>query len=103
MTLLQAGISTREEAEILIAAGVDGLIVESLPGAAPELDALHALNLAVAGRCRVSAMIGDPPMDSTRIVDVAGSIVKTGVDQIVIGIGESAPAATMIRALEPLQ
>ena len=99
MTLLQAGLSTPAEAEILIAAGVDGLIVQSLPGAAPELDALHALNLAAAGRCRVGAMIGDP----SRIVDVVGRIVKTGVDQILIGIGESAPAATLIRALEPLQ
>ena len=89
MSLMLASVANKSEAETVLAAGVD--IIDLKNPAAGALGAVEC-HIAeevvdyVAGRCLVSATIGDLPMLAAPISDGINKISETGVDIIKVGI-----------------
>lgn len=88
MTGMLASVRDISEAEIVLAAGVDIIDLK-----APERGALGSLTVReiedivrfVAGRCPVSATIGDLPMLPDLIYDAVTRVAESGVDYVKIG------------------
>jgi dihydroneopterin aldolase len=105
MTFFLAGVADPAEAETAIACGAD--IVDAEDPARGALAALSPDGVAdivarVAGRRRVSAILGDLPMDADRIVDAARRMAATGIDYLKIALFPAPTREACIRALAPL-
>ncbi|MDD5632129.1 MAG: (5-formylfuran-3-yl)methyl phosphate synthase, partial [Methylococcales bacterium] len=88
MTGMLASVNSMEEALLALSAGVDIIDLKQ-----PALGALGALDMAtvkqvvaeVAGRCPISATIGDLPMQPDPVFNAVKAMAETGVDYIKIG------------------
>ena len=88
MTGMLASVNRIEDALLALSAGVDIIDLKQ-----PALGALGALDMAtvkqvvaeVAGRCPISATIGDLPMQPDPVFDAVKAMAETGVDYIKIG------------------
>ena len=88
MTGMLASVNSLEEALLALSAGVDIIDLKQ-----PALGALGALDIAtvkqvvaeVAGRCPISATIGDLPMQPDPVFDAVKAMAETSVDYIKIG------------------
>ena len=88
MTGMLASVNSLEEALLVLSANVDIIDLKQ-----PALGALGALDLAavkhivtgIAGRCPISATIGDLPMQPDTVFNAVTSMAETGVNYIKIG------------------
>jgi uncharacterized protein (UPF0264 family) len=88
MSGLLASVNSVAEALLVVSAEVDIVDLKQ-----PALGALGALDVAtvkhivavIAGRCPVSATIGDLPMQPEPVYDAVKAMAETGVDYIKIG------------------
>ncbi len=88
MTGMLASVNSIEEALLALSAGVDIIDLKQ-----PALGALGALDMAtvkqvvaeVAGRCPISATIGDLPMQPDPVFDAVMAMAESSVDYIKIG------------------
>jgi len=88
MTRMLASVSSLAEAMVVLSADVDIIDLKQ-----PALGALGALNLdavkqivaGIAGRCPVSATIGDLPTQPDPVFNAVKAMAETGVDYIKIG------------------
>jgi uncharacterized protein (UPF0264 family) len=88
MSGLLASVNSVEEALLVLSAEVDIVDLKQ-----PALGALGALDVAtvkhivaaIAGRCPVSATIGDLPMQPEPVFSAVKAMAETGVDYIKIG------------------
>jgi len=88
MTGMLASVNSLTEAMLVLGAGVDIIDLKQ-----PALGALGALDMAtvkqivaeVAGRCPISATIGDLPMQPDPVFDAVKAMAETGVDYLKIG------------------
>ncbi len=88
MSGLLASVNSVEEALLVVSAAVDIVDLKQ-----PALGALGALDVAtvkhivtaIAGRCPVSATIGDLPMQPEPVFSAVKAMAETGVDYIKIG------------------
>lgn len=88
MSGMLASVNSIEEALLVLSAEVD--IVDLKQPALGALGALDAVTVqqivvAIAGRCPVSATIGDLPMQSEPVFNAVKAMAETGVDYIKIG------------------
>jgi (5-formylfuran-3-yl)methyl phosphate synthase len=105
MTRMLASVTGPEEAELVLAAGVD--IVDLKDPArggfgAVDTEVVRRTVAAVAGRSLVSAVTGDLPLDPRLLCDAVATIAATGVDYVKLGICPDGDARGAIRALAPL-
>ncbi len=110
MTRMLASVTGVAEAEIALAAGADIIdLKDPSRGALGAVDPaiVRATVAAVAGRCPVSAVTGDLPMDPVAVRQAVEAMAATGADFVKIGIFPAGdfqggdPIAT-IAALKPL-
>jgi uncharacterized protein (UPF0264 family) len=88
MTGMLASVNSVAEALLVLSAGVDIIDLKQ-----PALGALGALEITavkqivdgIAGRCPISATIGDLPMQSEPVFNAVKTMAETGVDYIKIG------------------
>jgi len=88
MSKMLASVNSVEEALLVLNAQVDIIDLKQ-----PALGALGALNTnlvaeiveKIAGRCPVSATVGDLPMQPELIFNAVQTMAKTGVDYVKIG------------------
>jgi uncharacterized protein (UPF0264 family) len=88
MTGMLASVNSVAEALLVLSAGVDIIDLKQ-----PALGALGALEITavkqivdgIAGRCPISATIGDLPMQSEPVFNAIKAMAETGVDYIKIG------------------
>ena len=88
MSGLLASVNSVTEALLVLAADVDIIDLKQ-----PALGALGALDVitvqqivaAIAGRCPISATIGDLPMQPERVFNAVKAMAETGVNYIKIG------------------
>jgi uncharacterized protein (UPF0264 family) len=88
MTGMLASVNSLAEALQVLSADVDIIDLKQ-----PALGALGALDIAtvkqivagIAGRCPISATIGDLPMQPDSVFDAVKAMAETGVDYIKIG------------------
>jgi uncharacterized protein (UPF0264 family) len=88
MTGMLASVNSLAEALLVLSSGVDIIDLKQ-----PALGALGALDTAtvkqivagIAGRCPVSATIGDLPMQPEPVFNAVKAMAETGVDYIKIG------------------
>ncbi len=88
MTGMLASVNSVSEALLVLSAGIDIIDLKQ-----PELGALGALDIAVvkqivteiAGRCPVSATVGDLPMQAELVFNAVKAMAETGVDYVKIG------------------
>jgi len=102
MSLFLASVANIKEAETVLTAGVDIIDLKN-PAAgalgAVEYDVANNVVDYVAGRCLVSATIGDLPMQSVLIADAISKMSGTGVDIIKVGIFSSEISADILAAI----
>lgn len=105
MTLMLASVTGPKEAETVLSGGVDIVdLKDPARGAlgAVEVETVRATVAAVAGRCPVSAVTGDLPMQPGPVVVAAESMAEAGVDYVKQGIFPGGEPEQCIRALAPL-
>ena len=105
MTRMLASVTGVEEAEIVLAGGVDIVdLKDAKAGAlgAVAIDVMRRTVSSIAGRTPVSAVCGDLPMEPETIRAKAEEIAATGVDYLKIGFFPSPEAAACAKALSPL-
>ena len=89
MTGMLASVSDLEEAKIVLHANVDIIdLKDPAQGALGAVTTEVALEVVgfVAGKCLVSATIGDLPMQAMLIGQAISAMVSTGVDIIKVGV-----------------
>jgi (5-formylfuran-3-yl)methyl phosphate synthase len=100
-----ASVTGPEEAVIALAGGADIIdLKDPTRGALGAVDPRTARDTvaAIAGRCPVSAVTGDTPMDPGKVRAAAEAMAETGVEYIKQGIFPGGDPAGCIRALAPL-
>ncbi len=103
MTLFLASVRDAGEAELALAAGADIIdLKEPARGALGALapDAVAACVRAVAGRVRISATVGDLPMQPERVRDAVSAMAATGVDYVKLGLFPEGDAEACLEQLE---
>lgn len=105
MTGLLISVRDECEAELALAAGIDVLdLKEPLTGALGALPhtTVRRIVQQVAGRCAVSATVGDLPAEPARMAQAARDMAATGVDYVKLGffLGTAPSLPDSIRALE---
>ncbi len=105
MTGMLASVTNVEEALLALQAQV-GIIDLKQPaqGALGALDNATVKHIveAIAGRCPVSATIGDLPMQPERVFNAVSTMAATGVDYIKIGIFPEGDSLATIAKLTSL-
>ncbi|MDX3924560.1 MAG: (5-formylfuran-3-yl)methyl phosphate synthase [Shinella sp.] len=105
MTKMLASVQNRREAEIVLKARVDIIdLKDPAHGSLGMVDAGTISNIIefVSGRCAVSAVCGNLPMEPEVIRSKAEEIAATGVDYIKIGFPPSVRLAECAAALSGL-
>lgn len=105
MTLLLASVTSSAEAEIVVTGGGDIIDLKD-----PSRGAFGALPLAivrdvvkaVAGRCPVSAVAGDLPMEPKALFDAVSNLAETGADYVKVGFRPADSFAACVEVLAPL-
>jgi len=102
MSLFLASVANIKETETVLAAGVDIIDLKN-PAAgvlgAVDYDVANNVVDFVAGRCLVSATIGDLPMQPVLIADAISKMSGTGVDIIKVGIFSSEISADILAVI----
>jgi dihydroneopterin aldolase len=100
-----ASVTGPDEAEIVLAAGVDLIDLKDPSrgalGARPP-SVVRETVAVVAGRRPVSAVTGDLPMQPSAVLAAVTAMAETGVDYVKVGIFPGGDAPGSIRALAPL-
>jgi (5-formylfuran-3-yl)methyl phosphate synthase len=105
MTLLLASVTGPDEAAVALAHGADIIdLKDASRGAlgALDRDVLRATVAAVGGRCPVSAVTGDLPMEPDVIAAAVARTAETKVDYVKVGLFDGPRRQDCIRALAPL-
>lgn len=105
MTLLLASVTGPDEAAVALAHGADIIdLKDASRGAlgALDRDVLRATVAAVGGRCPVSAVTGDLPMEPDVIAAAVARTAETKVDYVKVGLFAGQRRQDCIRALAPL-
>jgi (5-formylfuran-3-yl)methyl phosphate synthase len=105
MTLLLASVTGPDEAAVALAHGADIIdLKDASRGAlgALDRDVLRATVAAVGGRCPVSAVTGDLPMEPDVIAAAVARTAETKVDYVKVGLFPGPRRQDCIRALAPL-
>lgn len=105
MTGMLASVNSIAEAMLVLNAEVDIIDLKQ-----PERGALGALDtdlvseivLAIAGRCPVSATVGDLPMQPELIFNAVQKMANTGVDYVKIGFFPDGDWLTVVEKLAEL-
>ncbi len=88
MTGMLASVNSVKEAMLVLAAQVDIIdLKQPASGAlgALETDLVREIVLAIAGRCPVSATVGDLPMQPELVFNAVQAMASTGVNYVKIG------------------
>lgn len=98
MTKFLASVRSAEEAALAWAGGAD--VIDAKDPAAGALGRLpdtviRKIVSAVAGRCPVSATIGDMPLEPRCVVQAVRTVAETGVDIVKIGLFAGDAAGTL--------
>jgi dihydroneopterin aldolase len=102
MTFFVASVADPGEAETAIACGADIINAEDPTRAALAAlspDGVAAIVARVAGRRRVSAVLGGLPMNADRIAEAARGMAATGIDYLKIALPAEPAQEACIRAL----
>lgn len=89
MTLFLASVRSAEEADMVLAAGADIVDLKdpangALGAVAP--DVAEACIARIAGRARISATVGDLPMDPGSVSNAVKGMAFCGVDDVKLGV-----------------
>lgn len=105
LTRLLASVTNSTEAELAIRGGADLIDLKDPArgalGALP-LDQILAVRSAVAGRCPVSATIGDLPPDPALTGELIRATAATGVDYVKVGLFSPQHIAACLPAITAL-
>lgn len=105
MTLLLASVTGPDEAAVALAHGADIIdLKDASRGAlgALDRDVLRATVAALGGRCPVSAVTGDLPMEPDVIAAAVARTAETKVDYVKVGLFDGPRRQDCICALAPL-
>ena len=102
MSRMLASVSNVNEAKIVFSAGADIIdIKDPAKGAlgAVEYDMATAIVNHIAGRCSISATIGDLPMHAKNIDKAISAMIVTGVDIVKVGIFSKSMAEDVLAVI----
>jgi uncharacterized protein (UPF0264 family) len=105
MSKMLASVNSVDEALLVLNAEVDIIdLKQPASGALGALDTglVHEIVKEIAGRCPISATVGDLPMQPELIFNAVKAMAKTGVDYIKIGFFPDGDSLAVVEKLAQL-